>query len=360
MRSSEVSWLFGKEGGAARLNPAGWRSFAQLEEGTGLRRRAATREADTASGPAPSILQQYASALSGNDDEARTRAAGMWMQWEGCITGMGAALGASAAARPWASPIATSPSSAGPPKSSGEQPPRQPQPLWRWDPRSSLWLSGEDVLDTAQVEHAISIDAFEARVAAAIAMRRPPPPPPPPSPAPPQAVSLTAAPPLASAPIPEVVPDRWQRGGSPAAPQRTSPPQTGWVPAQAILTCHYSVHSVHYGGFTGGDGAVLSRVDRIQHIPCVAVQGGCDMICPPSTALDLHRAWPEMELRIVTGDGHSMYSPGLQAQALEATDAFRALASAAADSSPSSGTTREPASQPQHRTLSAGASAVGL
>jgi pimeloyl-ACP methyl ester carboxylesterase len=229
--------------------------------------------------------------------------------------------------------------------------------LWRWDPRSSCWLSGEDVLDTSQVEHAISSEAFEARVAAAIAMRMPPTPPPRPPPATP-AVSPIGAPPLPSAPKTEVVPDRWRRGGGLTAPQRTPSPYAGWIPAQAILTCHYSVQSVHYGGFTGGDDALLSRIDRIRHIPCVAVQGGCDMICPPCTALDLHRAWPEMDLRIVTADGHSMYSPGLQAQVLETTDGFRALASAATDSSlPSPGMTGLPAHQPQQRRLPAGASA---
>ena len=39
MRSSEVSWLFGEAGGAARLSPAGWRSFAQLGEEPGFRSR---------------------------------------------------------------------------------------------------------------------------------------------------------------------------------------------------------------------------------------------------------------------------------------------------------------------------------
>jgi hypothetical protein len=75
------------------------------------------------------------------------------------------------------------------------------------------------------------------------------------------------------------------------------------------------------------------------------------MICPPCTALDLHCAWPEMDLRIVTGDGHSMYSSGLQAQVLEAIDGFRALASAATGSPPSSGATHLPATQLQQRRL---------
>jgi len=336
MRSSEVAWLFGEAGGAARLSPAGWRGFAQLGEGPGLR----SRGGEAASGAGGSALQQYAAALTGDDAAARGKAAGLWMQWEGSITAMGSALGQSAAARPWASVVqpasegdgGSMPEAAGVPTVPRQQT-RQEQLLWRWDPESARWLCGDQVLDTSSVEHALSAKAFEARVAAAISARQPPAPPAPtlPPPPPPAAVG---APPLASAPKGEVVPERWRRGATQTPPPNRGAPSGGWVPAQAILTCHYSVHSVHYGGFSGGDDAILSRIDAIRHIPCVAVQGGCDMICPPSTALDLHREWPEMDLRIVTGAGHSMYSAGLQAQVLEATDRFRELATRSSDSEP--------------------------
>ena len=46
-------------------------------------------------------------------------------------------------------------------------------------------------------------------------------------------------------------------------------------------------------------------------------------VCPPSTALELHAAWPEMELVVVPAAGHSMYDPGLQKGVLDATDAMR-------------------------------------
>jgi proline iminopeptidase len=50
------------------------------------------------------------------------------------------------------------------------------------------------------------------------------------------------------------------------------------------------------------------------------VQGSADLICPPVTAYDLHMAWPEMNLRIVTGSGHSMYDPGIASELVKATD----------------------------------------
>ena len=57
------------------------------------------------------------------------------------------------------------------------------------------------------------------------------------------------------------------------------------------------------------DGRVLGShgkgVESIRHIPCVAVQGRLDFVTPVRTAYDLHRAWPEMELRVVPVSGVS-------------------------------------------------------
>lgn len=312
MRSTEVEWLFGAYGGAARLCPAGWRSFALLGEDAGGRGRGRA-ESSAAGIDDWSVLQRYAAALTGDDASLRNTAAKKWMEWEGTITAMSATVGRSASALPWASPRGSASASA----SAGvaRQPERREQWLWRWRPDVSQWECDGEILESADVEHALSADAFESRVAAAISGRQPPGPPP--SPLPP----TTGAPPLSTAPNEEQVPELWRRSEAPAG--RTPAQDGSGVPAQAILTSHYSVHSVHYGGFTGGDEAVLSRIDRIRHIPCVAVHGGCDLICPPSTALALYRAWPEMQMQVVTGAGHSMYSPGLQTQVLEATDALR-------------------------------------
>jgi pimeloyl-ACP methyl ester carboxylesterase len=94
---------------------------------------------------------------------------------------------------------------------------------------------------------------------------------------------------------------------------------SGWVPAQAMLTCFYSLH----GGFLS-EGQLLAsdNIDKIRHIPCVAVQGAADLICPPGTALDLQEAWPEMRLVLVQGAGHSMYDPKITNQLVKATDEF--------------------------------------
>jgi hypothetical protein len=89
---------------------------------------------------------------------------------------------------------------------------------------------------------------------------------------------------------------------------------------QALLTAHFSLHS----GFLQL-APLLSHMDRVRHIPCIAVQGAADLICPPCTAVELSTAWPEAELRIVPGAGHSMYDPRITHELVCATDRFRAV-----------------------------------
>ncbi|TAL83508.1 MAG: prolyl aminopeptidase [Rhodanobacter sp.] len=88
--------------------------------------------------------------------------------------------------------------------------------------------------------------------------------------------------------------------------------------AFARIECHYFVN----GGFFERDGQLLYDVDRIRHIPAVIVQGRYDVVCPLRSAWDLHRAWPEADLRIVQDAGHSAFEPGIMHQLLEATDRF--------------------------------------
>jgi proline iminopeptidase len=59
-------------------------------------------------------------------------------------------------------------------------------------------------------------------------------------------------------------------------------------------------------------------------VPCVAVHGQRDLLCPPAAAAALRAAWPELELRLVPGAGHSMYDPGIAHELVGATDAMRA------------------------------------
>ena len=89
--------------------------------------------------------------------------------------------------------------------------------------------------------------------------------------------------------------------------------------AFARIECHYFVN----GGFLEHDEQLLRNVDRIRHLPAVIVQGRYDVVCPMRSAWDLHRAWPQADLRIVQDAGHSAFEPGNVHELVEATDRFR-------------------------------------
>src|SRR5690606_34855757 len=59
--------------------------------------------------------------------------------------------------------------------------------------------------------------------------------------------------------------------------------------ALARIENHYFTH----GGFFDDERQLLDGVDRIRHIPAVIVQGRYDLVCPMTTAWELHEAWPE-------------------------------------------------------------------
>jgi len=89
--------------------------------------------------------------------------------------------------------------------------------------------------------------------------------------------------------------------------------------AFARIECHYFVN----GGFFERDDQLLHHVHRLRGIPAVIVQGRYDIVCPLRSAWDLHRAWPEADLRIVADAGHSALEPGITHELISATDRFR-------------------------------------
>ena len=88
--------------------------------------------------------------------------------------------------------------------------------------------------------------------------------------------------------------------------------------AFARIECHYFTN----GGFLEEPDQILRDVPRIEHIPCVIVQGRYDVICPVRSAWALKQAWPAAELRIIADAGHSAFEPGIRSELLETTDAF--------------------------------------
>ena len=67
---------------------------------------------------------------------------------------------------------------------------------------------------------------------------------------------------------------------------------------------------------------LLEDVPKIRHIPAVIVQGRFDVVCPARSAWDLHKAWPEADLRIVPDAGHSAFEPSISRELVKATDRY--------------------------------------
>ncbi|HIE3547993.1 TPA: prolyl aminopeptidase [Yersinia enterocolitica] len=88
--------------------------------------------------------------------------------------------------------------------------------------------------------------------------------------------------------------------------------------AFARIENHYFTHF----GFLDNDNQLLDNIERIRHIPAVIIHGRYDMACRPQNAWDLAKAWPEAELHIVEGAGHSFDEPGILHQLILATDKF--------------------------------------
>ena len=87
-------------------------------------------------------------------------------------------------------------------------------------------------------------------------------------------------------------------------------------PRQALtiarLFTHYCVND-----FFVGDDDILSRIDRIRHIPGIIIQARYDVVTPARSAWDLHKAWPEAEFKIVNDGNHSVDEPDMAAAMIE-------------------------------------------
>ena len=88
----------------------------------------------------------------------------------------------------------------------------------------------------------------------------------------------------------------------------------------ARIECHYFVNN----SFFPTENYLLENVDKIRHIPTVIVQGRYDVVCPITSAWDLHRAMPDAEFIIVPDAGHSVSEPGISSALVGAMDGFAA------------------------------------
>ena len=113
----------------------------------------------------------------------------------------------------------------------------------------------------------------------------------------------------------------WEGGTSRLVPDPELVARTGdatFAEAFARIECHYFVNR----GFFTDDNQLLDNIGRIGHIPSVIVQGRYDVVCPPESAYQLHRAWPSSTLIIAGRSGHSALEPEITSHLVEAAARF--------------------------------------
>lgn len=101
--------------------------------------------------------------------------------------------------------------------------------------------------------------------------------------------------------------------------QRTENDQ--WAMRFARIECHFFIH----GGFLESETQLLDDVHKIRNIPGTIIQGRYDIVCPPDSAWELHKRWPEAEFFFVQDSGHSAVEPGTTSMLVQATDKYKNL-----------------------------------
>ncbi|MEC9197671.1 MAG: prolyl aminopeptidase [Pseudomonadota bacterium] len=86
----------------------------------------------------------------------------------------------------------------------------------------------------------------------------------------------------------------------------------------ARLENHYFINH----GFLEEDGQILRDIHRLKGINGTIVQGRYDMICPPVSAYNLSKAWPDKgcDLRMIPNSGHALSEPGITAELVRIMD----------------------------------------
>jgi proline iminopeptidase len=85
------------------------------------------------------------------------------------------------------------------------------------------------------------------------------------------------------------------------------------LPATPFMEAHYFQNDCFMK-----PGQLMAEAGKLKAIPGIIVQGRHDFLCPPSTSHALAAVWPDAEIRIVEGAGHSLYDPGVRDAVMKA------------------------------------------
>jgi proline iminopeptidase len=93
-------------------------------------------------------------------------------------------------------------------------------------------------------------------------------------------------------------------------------------PRFAIAFAKIGLHYFTHGGWLA-EAQLIRYAGKLTGIPGRIVQGRYDVVTPPVTAWELHRAWPDSTLTILPKAGHAVTDFGVLDALLAATDEFR-------------------------------------
>jgi proline iminopeptidase len=85
------------------------------------------------------------------------------------------------------------------------------------------------------------------------------------------------------------------------------------TPSTPFMEAHYFQN----GCFMKPD-QLMAEAEKLTDIPGIIVQGRYDLLCPPATSHALAARWPNAEVRVVGGAGHSLYDPGIRDAVMKA------------------------------------------
>ena len=93
-------------------------------------------------------------------------------------------------------------------------------------------------------------------------------------------------------------------------------------PEYAVPFARIALHYFRNGSWLD-DGQLIRDAGTLAGIPGVIVQGRYDLVCPPVSAWELHRGWPDSELVLLPLAGHAVADHGVLDALTAATDRFR-------------------------------------
>ena len=102
---------------------------------------------------------------------------------------------------------------------------------------------------------------------------------------------------------------------------QAKPPATWADPTFRLARARIVTHYFHHNAWLEEE-SILRHADRLAGIPGVMVHGRLDLGAPLVTAWELAQAWPDGELVLVSGAGHSTGDPGMPEAIIAATDRF--------------------------------------